>query len=342
MGNTLPRGFSPCGLVLSRNSVQLMREPADYYGYVASIDPPCHEVLLVPFGMAARPIGTIWVVMHEPNRHFDGEDARLLTSLAEFASAGYQSLTAIEALEENARQRSAEVRSLSDAHKLKDEFIATIAHELRGPLGPIRNTSAILKLGSREPAVLAKASEVLERQSSVMTRLIEDLLDVSRVRLGVLELHPTRLNLAEILQAALEGSNLAPGAASHSVDMQLGEQPVWLEADPMRLTQVFNNLFNNAAKYTDPGGAVSVRLMHEETNAVVSIADTGIGIPAEKMESIFDLFAQAGQAGTARSSGGLGIGLHLAKKLVEAHHGQLTAKSEGSNRGSTFYVRLPV
>jgi signal transduction histidine kinase len=153
LGALLPRDYSPCGVVLSHNSVQLMTDPAKYYDYVGAIEPACFEVLLVPFHLGSEPIGTIWAVMHEKGKHFDSEDARLLASLAKFASAGYQTLKTTESLQMHAEARAREIKSLSDADRSKDEFIATIAHELRNPLGPIRNTSTILPRGASDPAV---------------------------------------------------------------------------------------------------------------------------------------------------------------------------------------------
>jgi signal transduction histidine kinase len=341
LGATLPREHSPCGVVLSRNSIQLMSDPAEHYDYVGALNPPCHEVLLIPFRLGTEPIGTIWAAMHDQDRHFDAEDARLLSSLAEFASAGYQSLKAVRALEEYGNARAAEVHELSAANQHKDEFIATIAHELRNPLGPIRNTSALLKRGAADPAVVQQAAEVLDRQSNAMARLIDDLLDVSRLRLGVLELHLERVNLADSLRAALEASQLATQTPARRIEVHMAKIPIYVNGDPLRLTQVFGNLLNNAAKYSDTHGTVRIRLELAGQEALVSITDDGIGIASEQMTSIFDLFAQAGQAGTPRSAGGLGIGLHLAKQLVESHGGRLTAASEGVGRGSTFSIRLP-
>jgi len=337
----LPRDYSPCGVVISRNSVLLMSEPAKYYDYVSAIDPPCHEVLLVPFSLGSEPIGTIWAVMHDPSQHFDAEDVRILSSLANFASAGYQSLKANEALAAYGKARASEVESLADANRSKDEFIATIAHELRNPLGPIRNVSALLLSGPSDPTMIKRAAGVIERQSSAMARLIEDLLDVSRVRLGVLELYRSKVNLADVLRAALDASRLAPHSRTHEVHLELPAESVYVDGDALRLTQTLGNLLNNAAKYSDAQGRIGIRLFREDNTAICTITDDGIGISAEKVDSIFELFSQGGQAGSPRSQGGLGIGLHLARKLAEAHQGTLTAESAGVDCGSTFIVRLP-
>ena len=341
LGSVLPRDFSPCGVVLSRNNVELMANPSQYYHYIAAIDPPCHEVLLAPFSRDGRPVGTIWAVMHAEHRHFDAEDARVLASVAKFASAGYQALKANEALEAYGKERAREAEALAEANKSKDEFIATIAHELRNPMGPIRNTSTLLLRGSSDPALVKRAAEIIERQSSVVVRLINDLLDISRMRRGSLELHRSRVNLADVLRAALESSLLFTQGCTHQLKIDLAEEPIYVEGDAIRLTQVLGNLLDNAAKYTDADGQVSVRLALEGTHAVIAISDSGIGISANEIDSIFEMFAQAGQTGRSRSHGGLGIGLHLARKLVEAHNGVLTAASPGPGKGSTFSVKLP-
>jgi signal transduction histidine kinase len=341
LGSVLPRDYSPCGVVLDTNSAQLMEEPARFYDYVGAIDPPCHEVLLMPFTMEGRTVGTIWAAMHDPDKHFDAEDERVLASLAKFTSAGYQSRKATETLAAYGKAKAREAETLAKADRLKDEFIATIAHELRNPLGPIRNIASLLLLAPTDPKVIKRAGGVIERQSSNMSRLIEDLLDVSRVRLGVLELHRSKVDLADVVRTALDSSRLA-ATRTHPVTLELPREPVYVEGDLLRLTQVVGNLLNNAAKYSDADGHVRVGVFRSGVHAVIQVSDDGIGIPADKLESIFDLFVQAGQAGSPRSQGGLGIGLHLAKKLVEAHQGVLKAESPGADCGSTFTVQLPV
>ena len=338
----MPRDHSPCGLVLERKAPQLMRDPGTYYEYVDQISPKCREVLLVPLYSGHEPVGTIWAVQHDPASHFDAEDERLLTSLASFTSAAFEVLKNLEKLEKYAQARSKEIASLAVADKSKDIFIATIAHELRNPLAPIRNTAVLLKRRANEPLVVTKAAELIERQVKLASRLVEDLMDVSRVRLGKLELNCQRTDLGNVLTAAVESSDIGSGIKSHHLLMEPHAAPIFVFGDPLRLEQVFENLFINAAKYTDANGTIIVRLHAAERYAIVSIEDTGIGIAPDQIASIFDLFAQASQAGTARSQGGLGVGLHLARRLVEAHGGDLTAQSAGVGCGSTFTVRLPL
>jgi signal transduction histidine kinase len=169
-----------------------------------------------------------------------------------------------------------------------------------------------------------------------MTR--RSFLDVSRVRLGTLDLHRSKVNLVDVLRSALESSRLAAHSRSHEVEMHLAEEAIYVDGDPLRLIQILGNLLNNAAKYTDANGRVSIRVSRGSGNAVVAITDSGIGIAANKSDSIFDLFAQGGQAGSPRSQGGLGIGLHLAKRLVEAHGGVL--KPPALDRAAGAPLRL--
>jgi signal transduction histidine kinase len=176
-----------------------------------------------------------------------------------------------------------------------------------------------------------------------MSRLIDDLMDVSRVRLGNLELHVQEVDLGEVLTCAVEASSLlAAPTSSRRIQFEPIAAPIRVLGDHMRLIQVLENLFNNAAKYTDADGTITVRPYVEATQAVIQISDTGIGIAPDQLDSIFELFAQAGQARTPRSQGGLGIGLHLARQLVQSHCGTLSAASDGLGCGSTFTVRLPL
>jgi hypothetical protein len=244
-GTTVPRDFCPCGVVLSRNTLQLMVDPAVHYPCLTSMDPPCREVLSVPFGLGEHPIGTIWVVQHHLDGHFDAEDARRLKVLAGFASAAYQALEAIEE---------------ADA------------------------------------------------------------------RLGVLDLSLLDISLADVVRAALDDDRLVPGMTSHRIEAHLNYAAIRVLGHFDRLTQVLNELLDNAIRHTAAGGHIVIHLLREGSHAVVSITDSGVGIPAEKISSLF-----------AR-----GNRLHLAKQLVAAHGGNLTVESSGPGHGSTFYVRLPI
>jgi len=337
MGVMMPKFGSPSGRALDRNELQLICEPLREFPCVTQLRPDCQEALVAPFCRAGVPIGTLWVVKHEPHQHFDSEDARVLTNLADFAATAYETFRSIETLHFQVDANAV----LVTADQSKDAFIATIAHELRDPLVPLVNASAVLKMGAADTAVVNRASDLILRQVRTISRLVEDLLDVSRVRLGTLELRTSRVELGDILQSAIGASVLVTGSTPHRLELGPIETPVYIVADEIRVSQVLRNLLNNAAKYTDAAGVIRIALHCEAAEAVITISDSGIGIPAGQLEAIFDLFAQAGQSGTPRSGGGLGIGLHLARQLVVAHGGTLTAHSAGTGLGSTFTVRLP-
>ena len=231
--------------------------------------------------------------------------------------------------------------ALKEADRRKDEFLATLAHELRNPLAPIRNAVQILKAKGPPDPELKWGREVIDRQVQVMARLLEDLLDVSRISRNRLELRKERVELVTVVEAALETSRPVIEAGGHALTVTLPPEPIHLEADPLRLAQVLANLLNNAAKYTEEGGRIRLSAERQGSDVIVSVKDNGIGIIAEMLPRIFDIFAQSPRA-LLRSPGGLGIGLSLVKGLVELHGGNIEARSGGANRGSEFVVRLPV
>jgi len=230
--------------------------------------------------------------------------------------------------------------ALRDADRRKDEFLATLAHELRNPLGPISNAVQLM----RRPDGRRQADRVVEmvgRQVRQIVRLVDDLMEVSRITRGKIDLRLERVPVAEVIHNAVETSQLAIGGAGHQLDLSVPGEPLMLMADRLRLTQVFANLLNNAAKYTDAGGRIRVDVWREDGLVAVSVRDTGIGIPAEALPRVFDMFAQAHRA-LGRGQGGLGIGLTMVRSLVEMHHGTVEAHSAGSGLGSEFVVRLPL
>ena len=245
---------------------------------------------------------------------------------------------------ENARllaesRRTAE--ALREADRRKDEFLATLAHELRNPLAPIRNGLEVLRVAAGNPAATAQAREVMERQLGHMVRLIDDLLDVARLNSGKIRLRPDSIDLRAAVEAAVEASRPAVDAGGHALSVTVPPARVPIHADPTRIGQVVSNLLTNAAKYTPDGGRIDVTVRQEGGTAVVRVTDTGVGIPADMLPRVFDLFTQVGE-NLDRSQGGLGIGLALVRKLAELHGGRVTAESPGPGRGSTFTVRLPV
>ncbi len=234
-------------------------------------------------------------------------------------------------------RRTAE--ALRDADRRKDEFLATLAHELRNPLAPLANGLQVLKYAGLAESP-ARARAMMERQLGHLIRLVDDLLDISRVTSDKIRLRLEDTDLRAAVEAAIETSRPLVETGGHVLTARLPAEPVWIHADPTRVTQVISNLLTNAAKYTPDGGRIDVSVAVEGDQAMTRVTDTGIGIPADMLPKVFDLFTQVGKH-LERSQGGLGIGLSLVKRLVEMHGGTVTAESNGPGRGSTFTVRLP-
>jgi signal transduction histidine kinase/CheY-like chemotaxis protein len=226
------------------------------------------------------------------------------------------------------------------AGRSKDEFLAMLAHELRNPLSPMLHAIELLRQRGGDDAVRGRALEMLGRQARNMARLIEDLLDASRITRGRIELQLEPVEVGALAARVLEATAPAIEARGHHLAVELPPEPIWLAADPIRLEQILANLLNNAAKFTPPGGRIEVAVAREPEAVALSVRDDGEGIPAELLPRIFDLFVQADQS-LARSHGGLGIGLSLVRSLVGLHGGSVTARSDGPGRGSEFVVRLP-
>ena len=230
---------------------------------------------------------------------------------------------------------------LSGADRRKDEFLATLAHELRNPLAPIRNGLQVMRLARGDAEAVEQSRDMMERQLDQMVRLVDDLMDVSRITRGKLELKTERLQLAVVVNSAVEISRPLIEQMGHELTVTLPEQPVVVEADLTRLAQVFLNLLNNAAKYSDRGGHIRLAAERQGSDVVVSVKDTGIGIAADQLPRLFVMFSQVDRS-LEKAQGGLGIGLTLVKRLVEMHGGRVEVKSEGVGKGSEFVVRLPV
>lgn len=449
---------SACAIVIERDEVLLFSQPERTFPALRGIEPLIREVLLAPFSLHGKPVGTVWAIAHNPERQFDAEHARVLASLARFASAAHQVIHGLEAeqalraseqsrllavetaaigdwkfdfatgmleLSPRAQQmygrRTGEVIGLDEHDRLihpedraavqaarevaqnpeaghyrvefrllfedgeirwfesvgrglfeeregqcrpvqiigvmiditdrkhteqrlresdrrKDEFLATLAHELRNPLAPIRNGLEVLKLSASGDERLRRVGQMMERQMSHLVRLVDDLLEVNRISRGKLELRKERLLLNEVLAGVIESNR--PQLDAKRLELLVGgEERIVLEGDRDRLSQVFSNLLSNAARYTEAGGRIWVTAWREGDDAVVAVKDTGCGIPAEALESVFEMFTQGH---SQQASGGLGIGLALVRQLVQLHGGSVTARSEGAGRGSTFTVRLPL
>lgn len=243
-------------------------------------------------------------------------------------------------------QRALEEKTLAEealrsADRRKDEFVATIAHELRNPLAPIQAAARLFGMQNFSDPQLAWSSRVLDRQSNQLARLVDDLLDISRVAEGKLEMKIEHVDLVGILRLASEAARGMMEAAGHTFLVDLPGRALFVEADPGRLTQIVGNLLTNATKYTPEGGTIKLSVRREEGNATIVVRDTGIGIASQDLASIFGIFAQL-SSGQSRSQGGLGIGLSLVRALTERHGGRVDVTSEGMNKGSEFTVHLPL
>jgi PAS domain S-box-containing protein len=235
---------------------------------------------------------------------------------------------------------STDITDVIEADRRKDEFIATLAHELRNPLAPIRNGLEILKRMPELPPQGMKVRDMMDRQLTHLVRLVDDLLDVSRITRDKLDMRMQPLTLQEIIDHAIEASRPSIEAARHTLAVELPAPPVRLDGDLTRLAQVVSNLLNNAAKYTPPGGRIEIGARVQGGDVLLHVRDNGAGIPAEMLPHVFDLFSQVDRT-IQQAQGGLGIGLWLVKKLVELHHGSIEAHSAGLGQGSTFTLRLP-
>jgi PAS domain S-box-containing protein len=237
------------------------------------------------------------------------------------------------------KQRAEE--ALLNADRRKDEFLATLSHELRNPLAPLRNGLQIARLTATEDPTLRRTLDMMDRQLTHLVRLVDDLLDIRRISSGKLELRLQRLDLRKALANSVEASRAAIENRRHELTVDIDPGDFIVNGDFDRLTQIFTNLLSNAAKYTDRGGHIRLRVDHQEGFAAVRVSDSGVGIPPEELPRVFDLFSQVA-AHQSHSAGGLGIGLSLAKTLTELHGGTVEARSEGLGRGSEFTVRLPL
>jgi PAS domain S-box-containing protein len=237
-------------------------------------------------------------------------------------------------------ERKLAERALREADRQKDEFLATLAHELRNPLAPICASAELLRNAKSLAPELRAATAILERQARQMTHLVDDLLDMSRITSGRIRLHPEPVDLGELLKTVMDTYRQSAETARHRVTLTAPGDSVHVSGDRVRLTQIISNILHNAVKYTPPGGTIEITLRAEGGQAVVSVRDNGMGIPPEMLDHIFEPFAQLDRS-YERPNGGLGIGLTLAKRLVELHQGRIEARSPGRGQGTEFLIRMP-
>lgn len=503
LNGTIPRHASPCGVVLERNAALLMQFPERHFDYPLEGAPPLAETLLVPFDVAGKAVGTLWIIIHDGTHRFDREDLRLMRCLGEFASVAFQVIQQKQLTDALERERAAshllqsisvglipdgdidafyrqimdaamaimhadfasmqmldangdlqliawsgfhpdsarfwqtihvdsitscgrslrgrgrfvisdtereasiagsedldhyrlsgiramqstplmsregklvgvvsthwreahvpsenELRSfdvlaretadlierakveaaLREADRRKDEFLAVLGHELRNPLAPISTGIELLQRAGHEPELATSIHAMMKRQLTHLVRLVDDLLDLSRISRGKVELQQTPLDLRVVIEAAVELARPIVQQREHRLVVEHGGSALPVVGDLERLTQVVANVLNNAAKYSDPGGLIRLGCAVEGDEVVVRMRDSGFGIPSDRLDAIFEMFSQVPEHRARRGGGGLGIGLALSRSLVELHGGSLVATSDGPGHGSEFVLRLP-
>jgi signal transduction histidine kinase len=287
----------------------------------------------------------VFAELHRKGRMLEAANKLLLGEVAERRHAEAMLGELNRTLDKRVQERTAELQAsearLLEASRRKDEFLAILAHELRNPLAPVRNAVELLKLDAREPERVAWAMQLIDRQVRALARLIDDLMDVSRINEGRIELRRDLVTLGEVLSDAIETVKPHVEAGGHELVVLLPDPSLAVEADRTRLAQAFVNLLHNASKYTDPGGRIEVGVSVEKDQATVTVRDNGIGIAPEHLDAVFEMFAQV-ESALSRSRGGLGVGLALTQRLVQLHGGSIRAWSEGPGKGSRFQVQLPL
>jgi signal transduction histidine kinase/ActR/RegA family two-component response regulator len=270
----------------------------------------------------------------------EGRDFWLLITAVPFRRANDDLIGAILVAQDITERKRTE-ETLRDADRRKDQFLATLAHELRNPLAPLRNGLEMMRLAGNNIGSVGQIRVMMERQLGQMVRLIDDLLDVSRISRGRIELRRERVELSQVVTDAVAATRPLIDQAGHELSISLPADPIYVDADLTRLSQVFSNLLNNAAKFTDQGGHIWLTVERRGDETVVAVRDSGIGIPADTLPGVFDLFTQEDRS-LEKSRGGLGIGLSLVKQLVEMHNGRVDVSSEGHGKGSEFIVYLSI
>ena len=343
---------------------------ADYDSGLAAIRAGKHDVYLLDFRLgertgldllaearkraAAGPVilltgQSLWEVDVAAMQHGAADflekgrlDAIVLDRSIRFALAQRRSEIDLERQVASRTEELAEANeALKDADRRKDEFLATLAHELRNPLAPIRNALEIMRVADGNVDAMDQARDIIERQVGQMVRLINDLLDVSRITRGKLVLSSEPVSIIEVIESAVETSRPLLEVAQLVFQHTIADDGLTVVGDRLRLSQVFANLLNNAAKYTEPGGTVTLTAERDADRAVIRVRDTGVGIPPDVLPHVFELFTQVDR-NLNRSQGGLGIGLALVQQIITLHGGSVTVHSEGVGKGSEFVVRLPV
>jgi PAS domain S-box-containing protein len=312
---------------------------APHHGMPKGHLPVCSYLAVPVISRSGEVMGGLFFGHPEPDR-FTERAEQLVVGVSAQAAVAMDNARLYEAAQREIASRERAEAALRETDQRKDEFLATLAHELRNPLAPIRQATMISMIEGASDAQKQWSHEVITRQVRHMSLLLDDLLDISRITRGTLELRTEMADLAEVVDAAIETSRPIIDSKHHSLQLDLPAEPTHFAGDPLRLAQVISNLLTNAAKYTDEHGTILIRASADEQNVEISVTDSGVGLTPEALSAVFTMFSQV-RSTQDRSEGGLGIGLALSKGLVALHGGTIEARSAGPGRGSVFVVRIP-
>jgi signal transduction histidine kinase/CheY-like chemotaxis protein len=331
-------GSEPIGTIYLRARYDPWERLRDYLGILGA-------VMIASFGVAALLSGWLQRAVTEPILEVASTARRVMEqrdfSLRARKITGDEIGELVDSFNLMLAEAGRRAEALREADRRKDEFLATLAHELRNPLAPLRNALEILKMPDANPAMRDKAREMMERQLAQMVRLVDDLLDVSRITTGKLGIRKALLEVQAAVRDGIETVRPFLESRRHTLEVQMPSQAISVEGDRTRLAQVFANLLHNAGKYTEPGGYIVISLAEEGGQAVVRVRDNGLGLAPESLAAIFDMFVQVDRT-LERTQAGLGVGLTLSRQLVSLHGGRIEAKSAGLGKGTEFVVRLPL
>jgi len=352
VGASTPVNESPCGITIALGAPQLFGLPQRYFDALRGPTPEVIEGLVVEIPLGAGANGTIWVMSHREDRKFDLEDVRILTSLADFAGAA---LTVIRARKDAAQQAAEAVAvraALEQSEQHRENFISVLGHELRNPMSPIDSAIAAAKRASSGNETVTGILAVAQRQMHQLRMLVDDLLDATRIRHGKFELKCSDIALTELIADAVSAVQYDIDARKHTLVVSGVAQSAFARVDRVRMSQMLSNLLSNASKYTPDGGRIELIVETQSYSAcrvtdesfigevVFTVRDNGVGISAPELPHVFDMYKQA-PSGNNRTEGGLGIGLAVAKRMVELHGGTIVIRSDGAHCGTEVILRLP-